>query len=192
MWRSGRHRDELTIVGKWLQTLKDIAPNVIRGAVIFDPDNPASVVWLRAVETAASSFGMRLTPTGVRDAPETERAIEAFARESNGALIVLPNPVTQHHRDLTIALAARYRLPAIYPYRFYPESGGLMSYGVDLSDMYRRSATYVDRILKGESPGELPVQAPIKFELVINLKTAKALGLTVPLIMQMTADEVIE
>ena len=183
---------ELAIVGKWLQTLKDIAPSVTRGVVIFDPDNPASVVWLRAVETVAPSFGMRLTPTGVRDAPEIERAIEAFARESNGALIVLPNPVSQLHRELTIALADRYRLPAIYPYRFYPESGGLMSYGVDLPDMYRRSATYVDRILKGESPGELPVQAPTKLELVINLKTAKALGLSVPLIMQMTADEVIE
>src|SRR5262249_42892657 len=129
---------------------------------------------------------------GVRDGPEIERAIEAFAREPNGALIVLPNPVTQLHRELTIALAARYHLPAIYAYRFYPESGGLMSYGFDVPDMYRRSASYVDSILKGENPGELPVQAPIKFELVINLKTAKALGLTLPLIMQMTADEVIE
>jgi len=183
---------ELSIVGKWLQALKDIVPSVVRGAVIFDPHNPASDVWLRAVETVAPSFGMRLTPTGVRDAPEIERAIEAFARESNGALIVLPNPVTQLHRELTIALAARYRLAAIYPYRFYPESGGLMSYGFDVADMYRRSASYVNRILKGESPGELPVQAPIKFELVINLKTAKALGLTVPIIMQMTADEVID
>jgi putative ABC transport system substrate-binding protein len=183
---------ELTIVGKWLQTLKDIAPSVIRGAVIFDPDSPASGVWLRAVETVAPTFGMQLTPTGVRSVSEIERAIEAFAREPNGALIVLPNPVSQHHRELTIALAARYRLPAIYPYRFYTESGGLMSYGLDVPDMYRRSATYVDRILRGENPGELPVQAPIKFELVINLTTAKALGLSVPLIMQMTADHVIE
>jgi putative tryptophan/tyrosine transport system substrate-binding protein len=183
---------ELTIVGKWLQTLKDIAPSVIRCAVIFDPDNPASVVWLRAVETVVPKFGMQLTRTGVHGASEIERAVEAFAREPNGALIVLPNPVTQLHRELTIALAARYRLPAIYPYRFYTESGGLMSYGFDVPDMYRRSATYVDRILKGENPGELPVQAPIKFELVINLTTAKALGLSVPLIMQMTADDVIE
>jgi putative ABC transport system substrate-binding protein len=183
---------EPAIVGKWLQALKDLAPSVMHGAAIFDPDNPASVVWLRGVESVAPSFGMRLTPTRVRDAPEIERAIEAFAREPNGALVVLPNPVTQLHRELTIALAARYRLPAIYPYRFYPESGGLMSYGFDVPDMYRRSATYVDRILKGESPGELPVQAPIKFELVINLKTAKALGLSVPMIMQMTADDVIE
>ena len=164
---------ELTIVGKWLQTLKDIAPSVIRGAVIFDPDNPASGVWLRAVETVAPTFGMQLTPTGVRSASEIERAIEAFARESSGAVIVLPNPVSQLHREMTIALAARYRLPAVYPYRFYPENGGLMSYGFDVPDMYRRSATYVDRILKGENPGELPVQAPVKFELVINLKTAK-------------------
>ena len=183
---------EPTIVGKWLQALKDVAPSVTRVAVIFDPDNPASAVWLRGVETAAPSFGMQLTPTAVRDAPEIERAIEALAREPNGALIVLPNPVTQHYRELTIALAARYRLAAIYPYRFYAESGGLMSYGFDVPDMYRRSATYVDRILRGESPGDLPVQAPTKFELIINLKTAKALGLTVPLIMQMTADEVIE
>jgi putative ABC transport system substrate-binding protein len=183
---------ELTIVGKWLQTLKDIAPSVIRGAVIFDPDSPASGVWLRSVETVAPTFGMQLTPTGVRSASEIERAIEAFAREPNGALIVLPNPVSMLHLELTIALAARYQLPAIYPYRFYTESGGLMSYGLDVPDMYRRSATYVDRILRGENPGELPVQAPIKFELVINLRTAKALGLSVPLIMQMTADHVIE
>ena len=163
---------ELTIVGKWLQALKDLAPSVTRVAVIFDPDNPASAVWLRGVETVAPSFGMRLTPTGVRDAPEIERAIEALARESNGALIVLPNPVTQHHRELTIAFAARYRLPAIYPYRFYAESGGL--------------------ILRGESPGDLPVQAPTKFELIINLKTAKALGLTVPSSIFAAADEVID
>src|SRR5215469_641160 len=183
---------ELTIVGKWLQALKDLAPSVTRIAVIFDPDNPASAVWLRGVETVAPSFGMRLTPTGVRDASEIERAIEALARESNGALIVLPNPVTQHHRELTIAFAARYRLPAIYPYRFYAESGGLMSYGFDVPEMYRRSATYVDRILRGESPGDLPVQAPTKFELIINLKTAKALGLTVPSSIFAAADEVIE
>ena len=163
---------ELTIVGKWLQALKDLAPSVTRVAVIFDPDNPASAVWLRGVETVAPSFGMRLTPTGVRDAPEIERAIEALARESNGALIVLPNPVTQHHRELTIAFAARYCLPAIYPYRFYAESGGL--------------------ILRGESPGDLPVQAPTKFELIINLKTAKALGLTVPSSIFAAADEVID
>jgi len=183
---------ELTIVGKWLQALKDIAPGVARGSVIFDPDNPASIVCLRAIETVAPSFGVRLTQTGVRDAAEIERAIDMFAREPNGALIVLPNPVTQLHREPTIALAARHRIPAVYPYRFYPKSGGLMSYGFDVLDMYRRSATYVDRILRGENPAELPVQAPTKFELVINLKTAKALGLTVPLIMQMTADEVIE
>ena len=163
---------ELTIVGKWLQALKDLAPSVTRVAVIFDPDNPASAVWLRGVENMAPSFGMRLTPTGVRDAPEIERAIEALARESNGALIVLPNPVTQHHRELTIAFAARYCLPAIYPYRFYAESGGL--------------------ILRGESLGDLPVQAPTKFELIINLKTAKALGLTVPSSIFAAADEVID
>ncbi|SRR5216684_1492510 len=183
---------ELTMVGKWLQALKDIAPGIARAAVVFDPDNPASSIYLRAVETVAPSFGVRLTLMGVRDAAEIEHAIDMFAHESNGGLIVLPNPVTQLHRELTIALAARHRMPAIYPYRFYAKGGGLMSYGFDVLDMYRRSATYVDRILKGENPGDLPVQAPIKFELVINLRTAKALGLTVPLIMQMTADEVIE
>ena len=135
---------------------------------------------------------MQLTPTGVRDATEIRRAIEAFAREPNGGLIVLPNPVTLAHRELTIALAARHRLPAVYPYRSYPASGGLISYGVDLKDMYRRAATYVDRILKGEKPADLPVQAPTKFELIVNLKTAKAMGLTIPESFLLRADEVIE
>ena len=183
---------ELTVGGKWLQALKEIAPGVARTAAIFDPENPASTLYLRAVENASTSFGMHLIPAAVRNAIDIERAIDTFAREPNGAMVVLPNPVTQFHRDLTVTLAARYRLPAIYPYRFYPVSGGLMSYGVDLIDLYRRSASYVDRILKGAKPTDLPVQQPTRFELVINLKTAKALGLTVPDKLLALADEVIE
>jgi putative ABC transport system substrate-binding protein len=128
----------------------------------------------------------------VRDAAEIKRAIEGFARESNGALIVLPNPVTLAHRELTIALAAQHHLPAIYPYRVYPASGGLMSYGVDLEDLYRHAAAYVDRILKGEKPADLPVQAPTKFEMVINLKAARLIGLNVSPTLLARADEVIE
>jgi putative tryptophan/tyrosine transport system substrate-binding protein len=183
---------ELTMAGKWLEALKDIAPGLSRGTVVLDPENPASPLYLRAVEHAAASVGIELVRAGIRDAGGIERAIAAGAREANGALIVLPNAVTQFHLDLTIALAARYRLPAIYPYRFYPANGGLMSYGVDLIDLYRRSASYIDRVLKGATPADLPVQQPTKFELVINLKTAKALGLTVPEPFLQHADEVIE
>jgi putative ABC transport system substrate-binding protein len=183
---------ELTTAGKWLEALKDIAPGISRGIVVFHPENPASPLYLRVVENAAASFGMKLVHAAVRDGSDIERAAAAFAGEANGALIVLPNPVTQFHLDLTIALAARYRLPAIYPYRFYPASGGLMSYGVDLIDLYRRSAAYIDRVLKGAKPADLPVQQPTKFDLVINLKTAKALGLTVPEPFLQRADEVIE
>jgi putative tryptophan/tyrosine transport system substrate-binding protein len=183
---------ELTMAGKWLETLRDVAPGITRGVVVFDPENPASRLYLDSVENAAASFGMNLVRAGVRDAAEIEHALGAFADQSTGALIVLPNAVTQFHRDLTIALAARYRLPAIYPYRFYPANGGLMSYGVDLIDLYRQSASYVDRILKGARPADLPVQQPTKFELVINLKTAKVLGLAIPEPFLQSAAEVIE
>jgi len=183
---------ELTMAGKWLEALRDIAPGISRGVVVFDPESPPSPLYLRAVEDAAASFGMKLVRAGVRDGGGIERAVAAFAGEANGALIVLPNSVTQLHLDLTIALAARYRLPAIYPYRFYPASGGLMSYGVDLIDLYRRSASYIDRILKGAKPADLPVQQPTKFELVINMKTAKALALVLPPTLLARADEVIE
>jgi putative ABC transport system substrate-binding protein len=180
---------EPSMVGKWLEALKEAAPAI---TVIFDAENPGSNVYLRAIDTVSPSFAVQLTRTSVRDAAEIKHAIEAFAREPNGALIVLPNPVTLAHRELTIALAARHRLPAIYPYRVYPASGGLMSYGIDLEGLYRRAAAYVDRILKGEKPADLPVQAPTKFELVINLKTAKALGLEIPPKLLALADEVIE
>jgi putative tryptophan/tyrosine transport system substrate-binding protein len=183
---------ESAIVGKWLEALKEIAPGMSRAAVVFDSDNPASAVYLRAIETVLPSFGVQLTPTGVRDAAEIERAIDFLAPERNGGLIVLPGPATNAHRELIIALAARHRLPAVYPQRYFVQDGGLMSYGVDLPDMYRRTASYVDRILKGEKPADLPVQSPTKYELVINLKTAKALGIDVPLFLQQRADELIE
>ena len=146
----------------------------------------------RAIEQLAPSFGLRLETAGVRDAVEIERAISAIAQEPNGALIVLPNPVAILHRALTIALAAKLHLPAVYPHTLFVKSGGLLSYGVDLVEMYRQSASYVDRIFKGEKPADMPVQAPTKYELVINLKTAKALGLEVPPSLLASADEVIE
>ena len=164
--------------GKWLELLKEIAPGVKRVAVIRDPSVPAGSGGLAAIQTVAPSLGVELTPVGVRDAGEIERAITAFARGSNGGLILVgPTSSVQRYRDLIIALAARHRLPAIYPSRLYVAGGGLISYGADPIDQYRRAAGYVDRILKGEKPADLPVQAPTKFELVINLKTAKALGL---------------
>jgi putative tryptophan/tyrosine transport system substrate-binding protein len=183
---------EQSMVGKWVDVLKEAVPGITRAAVIFDPNNPASNVYLPAIETVSRSIAVQLTPTGVRDGAEIKRAIEAFAREPNGALIVLPNPVTLVHHELTIALAASHRLPAMYPYRSYPDSGGLMSYGVDLKDMYRRAAVYVDRILKGDRPADLPVQAPTKFELIVNLKTAKAMGLTIAESFLLRADEVVD
>ena len=183
---------ELSIGGKWLQLLKECAPSVNRIAVVFDPASPAWGALLRTIEAAAPSFGVRLTPAGVRDAPEITQRIAAFAREPNGALVVLPSPVTVQHRDTIIGTAARQRLLAIYPYRFFTVNGGFMSYGVDVPDVYRRAASYVDRILRGAKVGELPIQQPTKYELVINLKTAKALGIDVPPTLLARADEVIE
>jgi putative ABC transport system substrate-binding protein len=147
---------------------------------------------LRAIETVAPSVGVLLTGAGVSDAAEIEHAVSAFARESHGGLIVMPNPVTIGHRELIIALAVRYRLPVVYAYRYFVADGGLVSYGPDFVDQYRQAAGYVDRIFKGEKAGDLPVQAPTKYELVINLKTAKALGLDVPPTLLARADEVIE
>ena len=183
---------EFSIGGKWLQAIKECAPKVSRAAVIFDPGNPSRTAYLRAIEASAPNFGVQLTPAGVRNAAELEHEIGVFAKLANGALIVLPSAVTVQHRDLVISLAARHRLPAIYPYNFFAESGGLMSYGVDLPDLYRRAASYIDRILKGAKPADLPVQQPTKFELVINLKTAKALGLSIPKELLLRADRVIE
>jgi putative ABC transport system substrate-binding protein len=184
---------EFSLRGKWLELLKEIAPGVKRVVVIRDPSVPAGSGGLAAIQTVAPSLGVELTPVGVRDAGDIERAITAFARGSNGGLILVgPTSSVQRYRDLIITLAARYRLPAIYPSRVYVAAGGLISYGSDQIDQYRRAAGYVDRILNGEKPSDMPVQAPTKYELVINLKTAKALGLSVPPSLLARADEVIE
>jgi putative tryptophan/tyrosine transport system substrate-binding protein len=183
---------EPTIVGRWLHALKDMSPSITRVAIIFDPDNPSWIVYVRALEAAAPALGMRLTPAGVRDAVAIGRMMETFARDGGAGLVVLPSPVTINNRDSIIVLAARHRLPTVYPYRFFAAAGGLLSYGVDVADMYRRAAIYIDRILRGEKASDLPVQAPTKFEFVINLKTAKVLGLTIPETLLATADEVIQ
>jgi len=183
---------EYSMAGKWLETLKLIAPNTVRIAAIRDLASPSEMGMLGAIQAVMPAFAMPFIAVGGRDAAEFERAIEEFAREPNGGLIILPSPNTLVHRRAIMALAARRRLPAIYPYGFFAREGGLLSYGIVPSDNFRRAAAYVDRILKGANPGELPVQVPTKFELVINLKTAKELGLTVPQTLLSTADEVIE
>jgi putative ABC transport system substrate-binding protein len=178
--------------GKWLELLKQIAPGVTRAAVLRDPTIPAGIGQLAAIQAVAPSFGVEVTPLDVREAAEIERAVMAFARSPNGGLIVTTNTLAAMHRDLIIALAARHRLPAVYAYRYHVISGGLISYGSDTHDPFRRAAEYVDRILRGDRPADLPVQAPTRYELVINLKTAKALGLAVPQSLLARADEVIE
>jgi putative ABC transport system substrate-binding protein len=178
--------------GKYLELLKQIAPRLTRVAVTRDPSNTAGTAQFAAIQAVAPSFGTEARPFDLHEPGEIERAIAAFARQPNSGLIVIPSALAQLHRDLIIRLAALHRLPAIYPYRFYATGGGLMSYGYDLTDQFRRAAGYVDRILKGEKPADLPVQAPVKYEMVINLKTAKALGLTVPPGLLAVADEVIE
>jgi putative ABC transport system substrate-binding protein len=184
---------EFSMSGKWLELLKEIAPGVKRVAVVRDPSVPAGSGGLAAIQTVAPSLGVELTPVGVRDAGEIERAIAAFARSSNGGLILVgPTSSVRRHFDLVVALAAQHRLPAVYPNRLFVTGGGLISYAPDSIDQYRRAAGYVDRILKGEKPADLPVQAPTKYELVINLKTAKALGLEIPPTVLARADEVIE
>jgi putative tryptophan/tyrosine transport system substrate-binding protein len=184
---------EFTIGSKWLEALKHVAPKVKRVALIFNPDTaPFAPMFWQPVEDAAPSFDVEPIQMPLRDVSEIGHAIEVFVGDGNGGLMVLPDVSTTNHRDLIIALAAQHRLPAVYPYRHFAASGGLMSYGSDLADVYRRAASYVDRILKGAVPGDLPVQAPVKFELVINLKTANALGLAVPPLWLGRADEVIE
>jgi putative ABC transport system substrate-binding protein len=163
-----------------------------RAAVLRDPAIASGIGQFGAVQAVAPSLGVELSPVDVRDAPEIERAVAAFASSGNGGLIVTPSPLANRHRDLIIMLAARHRLPAVYAWRYYVTDGGLISYGPDSIDQYRRAAGYVDRILKGEKPADLPVQAPTKYELVINLKTAKALGLDIPTTVLSRADEVIE
>jgi putative ABC transport system substrate-binding protein len=177
---------------KWLELLKEIAPRVKRAAVLRDPTTAGGAGIYGAIQSVAPSFGVELSPANMRDAEEIERIVTAFARMSNGGLIVPGSAPAVVHRDLVIKLAARNKLPAVYFARFFTTAGGLISYGPDYPDQYRRAAGYVDRILKGEKPAELPVQAPVKYELAINLKTAKALGIDVPPTLLARADEVIE
>jgi len=183
---------EPAMTGKWLELLKEIAPGVSRVLALQNPDNVGWPAQLSAMEQLAPSFKTKLTPAPVRDGAEIEQALTAFAREQNGGLLVLPDNVTVINRQRIIALAYEHRLTAIYAFRFFATSGGLVSYGTDVLQQHRFAADYVDRILKGAKPGDLPVQAPTKFELVINLKTAGALGLTVPPMLLASADEVIE
>jgi putative tryptophan/tyrosine transport system substrate-binding protein len=183
---------EYAIGAKWLELLKQIAPQVTRVAIIYDPANPEAKEYLPVIEAAAQSFGVQVSISAVRDAAEIERAIEEFTREPNGGLIPLPTPLMAVHRDLIISLARRHRLPNVFALRYYPMAGGLASYGIDNLELYRRAASYVDRILKGEKPGDLPIQQGTKFELVINLKTARAMGFDLPASVLARADEVIE
>jgi ABC-type uncharacterized transport system substrate-binding protein len=183
---------EFGVSTKWLELLKEIAPGVTRVAVLRDPTQGSGTSQFAAMQGVAPSLAVELSPVGLRDAGEIERGVAAFARASNGGLIVTSGTSAQAHRALIIKLAARHRLPAVYPLRPFVTSGGLISYAYDNIDQYRRAAGYVDRILKGEKPADLPVQAPTKYELVINLKTAKALGLDVPPTLLARADEVIE
>ena len=180
------------ISGKWLELLKEIAPGVTRVAVLRDPATTAGQGQFGAIQAMASSFGVEVTPINVRDTGEIERAITAFVPTSRDGLIVTGSALTVFHRDLIVTLAARHKLPTVYFQRIFVASGGLISYGAHIVDQYRRAAGYVDRILKGEKPADLPVQAPTKYELVINLKTAKALGLEIPPMLLARADEVIE
>jgi putative tryptophan/tyrosine transport system substrate-binding protein len=183
---------EYSLSGKWLELLKEIAPRLTRAAVIRDSTIAAGIGQFGAIQSVAPSFGVELTPIGLRDAGEIERAVAAFARSSNGGLIVTANTLATLHRELIITLAARHKLPAVYSSRHFVTGGGLISYGPNLVDQYRRAAGYVDRILKGEKPADLPVQNPTTYELVLNRKTAKALGLGVPETVLARADEVIE
>ena len=183
---------EYSISGKWLELLRQIAPGVTRVAVLRDPATTAGIGQFAAIQAVAPPFKVELSPIDVRDGSEIERAITAFAREPNGGLIATGSVAAAAHSKLIVLLAARHRLPSVYAFRTWVTEGGLISYGPDLDDQYRRAATYVDRILKGEKPADLPVQAPTKYELVINLKTAKALGIEVPPQLLARVDEVIE
>lgn len=183
---------EPTMGGKWLQLLKVIAPGVSHVTALVDPNSPINLPMARDADASGASLGVKVSAASVHDANDIELAIATLAGQADGGLIVLVNPVTQGFHDLIIALAARHRLPAIYPYRSFAASGGLISYGIDQVEQWQRAAGYVDRILRGERPGDLPVQGPTKFDLVINLKTAKALGLTAPPTLLALADDVIE
>jgi putative ABC transport system substrate-binding protein len=183
---------EYSLSGKMLEVLKETAPTISRVAVILNPTQAPLIEMGHAIEAVAPSLGIRVTTAGVRNSAEIENAIETLAGEPNGGLIVLPNPIVNANRQLIILMAARYRLPSIYRFRYFVMEGGLVSYGVDPLDYFRGAATYIDRILRGEKPSELPVQQPAKFELVVNLKAARAIGLEVPTSLLLRADEVIE
>jgi putative ABC transport system substrate-binding protein len=183
---------EYSLSGKWLELLKQIAPGVTRAVVLWDPSVPAGIGQFAVIQSVAPSLGVDVFPIEALNAGDIERDIAEFAQTTNGGLIVTANPSTVVHRELIAALAVRHKIPAVYSTRDFVVSGGLVSYAADFLDQYRRAAGYVDRILKGEKPADLPVQAPSKYELVINLKTAKALGLTVPSSVLARADEVIE
>jgi putative ABC transport system substrate-binding protein len=183
---------EYGIGAKWLEVLKQVAPSVARAAVLRDPAITAGIGLWGAIQSVSPSFGVELRPVDVRDAGEIERAVSSFARSPNGGLILTGSALAIVHRDLIIALAARHRLPAVYYERYFAAAGGLISYGSDSAEQLRLAAGYVDRILRGEKPADLPVQGPTKYELVINLKTAKALGIEVPPMLLARADEVIE
>jgi putative ABC transport system substrate-binding protein len=183
---------EVSMGSKWLELLKEVSPRITRVALIFNPHTAPFAGMLQSIEASAASLAIDITTRGVSDATELEPAIVAAAREPGTALIVFPDIFTGAHHEQIVALAEQYKLPAIYPFRFFAAGGGLMSYGIDTPDLFRRLAGYIDRILKGAKPSDLPVQAPNKFELVINLKTAKALGLEIPPKLLALADEVIE
>src|SRR5262249_37348810 len=183
---------EYSLSGKWPELLKQIAPNLTRAAILRDPNSPTGTGQFGVIQTVAPSLGLDVSAINVRDAREIERAVAAFAQSANGGLVVTASPLTVVHRDLIVALAARYKLPAVYWDRSQVIGGGLISYGSDAIKQHQQAAGYVDRILKGEKPADLPVQATTKYELMINLKTAKALGLTVPSVLLARADEVIE
>jgi ABC-type uncharacterized transport system substrate-binding protein len=189
---TGFHNFEPSMGGKWLEVLREVAPDVRRVAVLYVPEVAANIALLHAAEAASSGLGVRVVPAAVRNASDVEQVLTAFAREPNGGLVVTPSPLTGTRRDVIIEMAARLHLPAVYSFGFYSASGGLLSYGIDQLESVRGAASYVDRILRGAHPGELPVQLPTKFQLVINLKTAKALGLAVPESFLLRADEVIE
>jgi putative tryptophan/tyrosine transport system substrate-binding protein len=184
---------DFPMLGKWLEVLKEIAPSVKRITLVFNPQTaPYYPAFLRDFGEAAATLAAELSATPVRDEAEIEAAVSASAREPDGGLIAAPEPFINSHRALIVGLAERYRLPVIYGFQYFVKEGGLISYGPDSLDIVRRSASYIDRVLRGERPGELPVQAPTKYELLINLKTAKALGLTVPVTLRVRANEVIE
>ena len=183
---------EASIAGKWLAMLKEIAPRLARAALMADRNLTSFDYFLQSAQTVAPSLAIDIVPSRVETAADIERVIESLAREPDGGLVLPPNSTILTHRDLVIALAARHRLPAVYPFQTFVAAGGLMSYGTDQKEMYRLAASYVDRILRGDKPADLPVQAPTKFETAVNLKTAKTLGLTVPPGLLVAADEVVE